>query len=310
MTFLELAKIIIEEERKPLSDNEIWELAQAKGYDSKVGTKGRTPWRSIGAQIYVSIRDDINSPFFKASRKPTRFFLRSLQGESEPTVPPKAKHPEPTILEDNGVVFNENDIHPFLAYFAHHYLKAYTKTIRHFTSTRKEFGEWTHPDMVGCYFPIEEWKPEVIEFSSTIGNVAIKLYSFEIKKELNFTNLRESFFQTVSNSSWAHQGYLVAALISDDEDFLTELRRLSTSFGIGIIKINIKKPSISDILFPAKEKEYLDWDAIDKLAMNGDFREFLKRLRIDISSQEIRKERYDPVITEDDLIRLINKKIN
>jgi len=298
MTFLELAKRILEEEQKPLSENEIWELAQAKGYDALVGTRGQTPWRSIGAQIYISIRDDNNTPFFKATRRPTRFFLRSLHSRHEPEPLPEPEFSKTLPLE----AFTESDLHPFLAYYAFNYLKAYTKTIRHSTSTKKEFGEWTHPDMVGCYFPSEDWKPEVIELSSTIGNVAIKLYSFEIKKELYFTNLRESFFQTVSNSSWAHQGYLAAALISDDEDFLNELRRLSISFGIGIIQINVKKPSDTYILFPAKEKEYLDWDAIDKLAMNGDFKEYLKRLRIDISSKEVRKEKYDKVYPENDLI--------
>jgi hypothetical protein len=304
MTFLELAKKIIEEEQKPLSDIEIWELAQTKGYHALVGSKGKTPWRSIGAQIYVSIRDDKNTPFCKATKRPTRFFLRNLQETQEYKPLPESVAIIPQPLE----AFAESDLHPFLAHYSFHYLKAYTKTIRHSTSHRKEFGEWTHPDMVGCYFPIEDWRPEVIEFSSTIGNVAIKLYSFEIKKELNFANLRESFFQTVSNSSWAHQSYLVAAIISDDEDFLSELRRLSSSFGIGIIKINLERPSSTDILFPAKEKEYLDWDSIDKLAMNGDFREFLKRVKIDISSQEIRKEKYDKVLTEEELILLIAKK--
>ncbi len=31
------------------------------------------------------------------------------------------------------------------------------------------------------------------------------------KKIINRSNLRESFFQALSNSSWAHYGYLVAA---------------------------------------------------------------------------------------------------
>ncbi len=301
MTFLELAKKIINEEQKPLSDYEIWEIAHAKGYDVLVGSKGKTPWRSIAAQIYVSIRDDRNSPFIKAASKPTRFFLQSLHTASGLKVPNSKPEAEPP-LKFTKTDFSEHDLHPFLAYYAYHYLKAYTKTIRHSTSGKKEFGEWTHPDMVGCYFPVEDWKQEVVEFSSTIGSVAIKLFSFEIKKELSFTNLRESFFQTVSNSSWSHQAYLAASIISDDEDFLSELRRLSTSFGIGIIQINIETPSATDILFPAKEKEYLDWDAINKLAMNADFKELLKRLRIDISSQEVRKEKYDKVLTEDDLI--------
>jgi uncharacterized protein len=307
MTFLELAQKVIKEEQKPLSDYEIWEIAQAKGYDVLVGSKGKTPWRSIAAQIYVSIRDDKNSPFIKAASKPTRFFLCNLQTALGMKVANSITDAEPP-LKPTKADFSERDLHPFLAYYSYHFLKAYTKTIRHSTSGKKEFGEWTHPDMVGCYFPVEDWKQEVVEFSSAIGSIAIKLYSFEIKKELNFSNLRESFFQTVSNSSWSHQAYLAASIISDDEDFLSELRRLSTSFGIGIIQININKPSATEIIFPAKEKEYLDWDAVNKLAMNADFKELLKRLRIDISSQEVRKEKYDKVLTEHDLTDFINKE--
>jgi hypothetical protein len=35
--------------------------------------------------------------------------------------------------------------------------------------------------------------------------------------------------------------------------------------------------------------------------MNPDFREFLKRIKTDISSQEIRKEKYDKVIDKEAL---------
>jgi len=179
--------------------------------------------------------------------------------------------------------------------------------IQHSRSDKKEFGEWIHPDMVGCYFPIDDWKPEVVEFSASIGSMAIKLFSFEIKKELAFGNLRESFFQAVSNSSWSHEGYLVAAEISVDEDFHAELRRLSSSFGIGVIKINVEEPDSSEILFPARTSENLDWDTINKLTMNPDFRDFLKRIKIDILSKEIRKEKYNKVCNQDELVKIIKK---
>lgn len=161
--------------------------------------------------------------------------------------------------------------------------------------------------MVGCYFPLDEWKSEVFEFSSAIGNVSVRLSSFEIKRELNFSSLRESFFQTVSNSSWADEGSFVASEISKDEDFLNELKRLSTSFGIGVIRINIEDPDSTEVLFPAKFKEYLDWDAVNKLAMNPDFREFLKRVKNDISSKEIRKDLYDKILSKEELIELVKK---
>ena len=43
LTFLELSKKVLEEEKRPLSAEEIWEIAQAKGYDKEVGSKGKTP---------------------------------------------------------------------------------------------------------------------------------------------------------------------------------------------------------------------------------------------------------------------------
>lgn len=304
-TFLELAKKILEEEKKPLSSEEIWEVGKSKGYDRNVGTQGKTPWMTIGSQIYVNIRDKKDSPFIKIDSRPKRFYLRSLVKPGD----------ELKFIEEQtvGVLplkkfeYLEEDLHPFLAYYIYYYLKAYTKTIHHTKSGKGEYGEWVHPDMVGCYFPLDEWKPEVVDFSSAIGNISIKLFSFEIKRELNFGNVRESFFQTVSNSSWANEGYLVASEISKDEDFHNELKRLSTSFGIGVIQINIDDPDAGEILFPARFKEYLDWDTVNKLTINPDFKEFLKRIKIDISSKEIRKEKYDKILTKEELTKLVKR---
>lgn len=303
-TFLELAEKILEEEKKPMSTEEIWQAAKLKGYDMNVGTEGKTPWRSIGAQIYVNIRDKKDSPFIKVGSRPRRFYLRSLTKEGEDL---EAIAEQVTALPPRKHEYFEKDLHPFLAYYGYYYLSAYLKTIHHSKSEKKEFGEWVHPDMVGCYFPLDEWKSEVFELSSTIGNIAIKLYSFEIKRELTFSKLRESFFQTVSNSSWANEGYLVASEISNDEEFLDELKRLSSSFGIGVIRIDVEDPDSTEILFPAKNKEYLDWDMINKLTINPDFIDFLKRIKTDISSKEIRKEKYDKILEKEELIKLVKK---
>lgn len=303
LTGIELSKKILEEEKRPLSSGEIWEIAKSKGYDKISGVRGKTPWMTIGAQIYVNIRDRKDSPFIKIGSRPKRFYLRSLLKEKENIYDTK----QAPVLPSKKFEYLEVNLHPFLAYYGYYYLKACLKTIRHSKSGKKEYCEWIHPDMVGCYFPIDEWEPEVVEFSSAISNISIKLFSFEIKRELNFSNLRESFFQTVSNSSWANEGYLVASEISNDEDFLNELKRLSVSFGIGVIKINIDDSDSTEILFSAKFKEYLDWDAINKLTINPDFKEFLKRIKIDISSKEIRKEKYDKIWSKEELIKLMKK---
>jgi hypothetical protein len=303
LTFLELAHHILESEKRPISVEAIWETAKQKHLDSALKTKGKTPWQTLAARLYVAARDrQDTTPFVKIGSRPALFFLKELMTEGEQAVLKKAVV---AVAPQKKPDYLERDLHPFLAYYAQLFLKAQTKTIQHNKSDKKEFGEWVHPDMVGCYFPIEDWKPEVVEFSACVGVSAIKLFSFEIKRRLNFSNLRESFFQTVSNSSWAHEGFLVAAEISTDDEFRSELRRLSTSFGVGVIRLDVADPDASEILFPPQTREYLDWDAINKLTMNPDFSAFVKRVKTDLSSREIRREKYDKVFDAEELKRLI-----
>jgi len=66
----------------------------------------------------------------------------------------------------------------------------------------------------------------------------IKIFSFEIKKHLDFGNYKEYFFQAVSNSSWANEGYLAALSVPQDGEFREALQKLSQSFGIGIILLD------------------------------------------------------------------------
>ncbi len=298
MTFLELAEKVLREEKRPLTSNEIWSLAIEKGFDKQLNSEGKTPWATLGAQIYVNAKDNPRTPFAQTDTRPKKFYLKShleLLDLNESTIK------EPTLIKRKRFDFLEKDLHAFLTYYAYYHLHCYTKTINHSQSTKKEFGEWVHPDIVGCYFPIDDWKPEVYELSSSIGNISIKLLSFELKRELSFSNLRESFFQTVSNSSWANESYLVAAFISEEEDFRQELSRLSTSFGIGVIKLNLEDPHSSEIVFSAKYREALDWETINKLTMNNDFKEFLATVKIDITSRKIHKKEYDNVLAIEEL---------
>lgn len=112
-----------------------------------------------------------------------------------------------------------------------------------------------HPDIVGIYYPFNDYSTQVINLFSIVAEEPYKLFSFEMKKEINYSNLREYYFQAVSNSSWANEGYLVTLKIKDnDEDIYEELRRLNNAFGIGIIKLNPVNISQSEILFLAMKK--------------------------------------------------------
>lgn len=305
LTFKQLAQKVLQEEQKPLSPDELWAVALKKDYAKDVSSRGKTPWRTIGAQLYVDVRDNPSSIFANTDTRPKRFYLRSILTPKQANALDDAKETEIAGLQK--LEYLERQLHPFLVYFGFHYLKAYVKTIRHGLSSKKEFGEWVHPDVVGCYYPFSDWKGEVVELSGLMGNKALKFFSFEIKRELNLGNLRESFFQAVSNSSWANEGYLVAAEVSNGEDFRDELERLSSAFGIGVIRIDIQDPDSWEIIFPARPRELVDWETVNKLAFNPDFRDFLKRVKIDLTSREIRQELYDHVLNREELIKSITK---
>lgn len=299
LTFIDLAQKVLAEEQQAMTPKEIWEAAQRKGYDQQIGTKGKTPWSSIGARLYVDVRDNPNSAFLALDTRPKRFQLK----ETEICIDVRPVE----IVEPRKQRYLEKDLHPFLVYYGHNYLKAHVKTIQASRSGKKEFGEWVHPDAVGCYFSFQDWKDEVVRVSSLFGYSGIRLFSFELKRDLNLSNLREAFFQAVSNSSWANEGYLVAAEIETDDDFRTELKRLSAAFGIGVIQLDIADPDSTHILLPAKSKDDVDWETVNKLTFNPDFCAFLKRVKNDISTREVRKEEYDEVKTREDLLAVYEK---
>jgi len=321
LTFEQLILKVLEETKKAISADEIWEIALQKGYDKELGSRGKTPVATLSALIYRDINENKEeSPFVKASYRPTLFYLREYdniidkstfrenpkfkEGKEDEESPIKSLK---SNIEKSG--YNEKDLHSHLVYYASLYLNCYCKTINHSTSAKKEFGEWQHPDIVGCKFPTEEWKnPEVFKLSASVGNISLQVFSFELKKKLSFENLREAFFQAVSNSSWSNEGYLVAPEIIENPEFLNELKRLSSSFGIGVIKLDLKEPDSSYVLFPSRVRETLDWETINKLFnMNSDFQEFIKRVNKDFERKEIIFERYDKILSKEELLKIISK---
>ena len=121
----------------------------------------------------------------------------------------------------------------------------------------------------------------------------------EMKKSLTKANYREAYFQAVSNSSWAHEGYLVAAEILQDDEFLAELERLASSFGIGIIHLDPTDIDSSSILYPARGRDALDWETINKLCeQNTDFEKFLQDVKIDFESKRIHRSEFDEVVKD------------
>lgn len=171
--------------------------------------------------------------------------------------------------------FDERSLHKLFC----NYLRTrgiYAKTIYHEKSSTKgdNAQKWIHPDIVGAQF--EDFKNDatLALLKATEPKESIHIYSYELKRRIESDyQLKQYYFQALSNSSWANYGYLVAFEINEDLD--EEMARLNNAFGIGII---LMQANDSKILFPAREKA-LDYNTIEKLNnLNPDFCEFIKKL--------------------------------
>lgn len=313
-TFWDVIAKTIEKVGTPLSAKEIWDKANELGTLGDFTTSGKTPWATIAAYCYTDINNNgENSTIIQTSERPAQFFLRRLENKIDLQKIQKLKNTEIAKKEKiESKKFNERDLHTLLvAYaFGDSHFKANVKTVFHENSLKATKGqnEWLHPDLVGVYFPFRDYKAETLEIQSHLSITSIKLFSFELKISLNFGNLRQSYFQAVSNSSWANEGYLVTLNIDDDPTFKDEVRRLNNAFGIGIIKLNSENIFESEILFPSRINQEIDWDTVNRLTNeNSDFSDFLKLITEDCKLGKV-KSQYDKVLKIEELTKYIKEK--
>ena len=195
-TFLDFAQEILKSASKPMTFQEIWESGKVGGLDSKLSVTGKTPWQTLGARLFVDIRDNPDSIFIKVGRNPARFFLASRKNEVNPDDINYGSRTTKTAegKKESDFSFHERKLHPVLAYFAYTNTsfnrgkQVYTKTIFHEKSKHNSLSEWVHPDMVGFYSPIDDWNGKLLEFNKATDKTAIRLYSFELKKEIDRSN--------------------------------------------------------------------------------------------------------------------------
>ncbi len=198
--------------------------------------------------------------------------IESLLGGA---VPVPDKNQKPVEHTDSSKGFDERSLHKVFCSFLRT-RNIYAKTIFHEKSSSKgdNAQKWVHPDIVGVQF--EEYKNDstLSLLKATEPKESIHIYSYELKRKIESDyQLKQYYFQALSNSSWANYGYLVAFEINEDLD--EEMARLNNAFGIGIIQMQVDG---TKILYPAKEKA-LDYNTIEKLNnLNKDFCEFIGKL--------------------------------
>ncbi|PUD61696.1 hypothetical protein C2R47_06745 [Helicobacter pylori] len=321
MTYIELGKKVLEQVGKPLSVKEIFEKACEMGLDKECNG-GKILSHSLGSQLGEHDIPNDKKQFYVANKKGGAFFywLKSREREFPPQETSNAKEEEDDEQSEcSGTAkkqknsFHERVLHPLLVKFLDEdpNFKLLCKTIRHEECKKGEAGEyrWNYPDIVGVYFPYNKYQKETLDFLHHTGQNSYKLFSFELKKELGFSNLKESYFQAVSNSTWANEGYLVVFIL--DDEILNELRRLNQSFGIGVIKLE-SEISNSEILLPAKERE-IDMQTLNMLIDDSpeDFKPFIKDINKQIKAgfdTHVKVAGLDPVLDDEAMQKYIEDK--
>jgi hypothetical protein len=217
----------------------------------------------------------------------------------------KSDSAEVAAVEDVGVTpssglpetkLGEYGLYPLLSTYLWAEFGVYSKRIDEKRSSNKRGpngNRWLYPDLVGMEDLGADWHMEVKDCVNQYSDKRTKLWSFEVKLLLNRSNVRECFFQAVSNSSWSNFGYLVAAEI-EGKDTLKELRMLFAAHGIGLIKLDAENPSESQVLIPAKERDAINWDTANRLTTeNRDFLEYVKLVRQFYQTGEVRLADWD-----------------
>ncbi|GAA9387185.1 COG2958 family protein [Helicobacter pylori] len=301
---IQIIQSVLEAIKEPIKVTEIYDKAKElfeKGeIENMFDYGGETPDQTASSYIYTALNKGEELPFCKVQEKPV---LIALKGAAKELVLNAEKPSAPSVK-----IAHERDLHPFLTYMAFYNenLKCYTKTIFHEESSKSPKGmdRWLYPDMVGVRFLHAELSNEnLIAFSKKFDTLPVKLVSFELKKEISVNNCRECYFQAISNSSWANEGYLVGRHIDTHNPQLMDLlKRLHGSFGIGVIDLRTDEDK-SAILLNAKYKEKIDYTvALELSNKNEKFSTFLKSVvDYDPNHQHRYKDEFDEIKKKEEL---------
>ena len=281
MTVKEAIIKVLSEQKASLTYKEVTDKIFDRGYID--WSNAKTPADTVAAQLGSFIRKNDTRVKRIKGKRGFEYYLTKYEDDLnlENIV---NETPTPNKMNQANR-YQERALHKLLS----SYLKnqnVFSKTIFHEKSanSKDNHQKWVHPDMIGIKFLNLKNKSSQALMKVINKADVFELVSYELKREIKSDyELKKTYFQTVSNSSWANFGYLVAFEISSN--LKEEMERLNQSFGIGIIHLKAN-PYESKVLFPAKYKE-LDFQTIDKLCeINRDFEKFIQHTESLLSATE------------------------
>jgi hypothetical protein len=283
MTIPEAILRVLDEKKEPTTPADIYNIIVSKKY-YVFPAETINPVNTVNAQAGNLVRHG-DTRIKRIKKEVLGYFYYLTKYEQEINFDDFSRNDNPSTHSKTGSKFIERDLHKLLST----YLKSIninSKTIFH-EKTKKddEHQKWTHPDMIGVQLTDLQSTSSRNLWKTINKKKIFKLFSYELKRSIvNDYELKQAYFQAVSNSSWANSGYLVSFEIDHNLD--DEIERLYESFGIGVIELN-SNPFQSKVWHPAKYKEELDIKTIDKLCKNNpDFNIFIERMEKLLNADE------------------------
>ena len=77
--FLKLAEEILNNTKIPMSINEMWNYAEKNNMTEELNSSGKTPWKTLGARVYVDIKNNKKTKIKQISKRPAKFGLKEFE---------------------------------------------------------------------------------------------------------------------------------------------------------------------------------------------------------------------------------------
>ncbi|QLB13279.1 hypothetical protein EV697_1029 [Bisgaardia hudsonensis] len=279
-TAKDLAKLFIQRYPKEIADKQ-------KNYESEEKLISQLT-AEIGGKRTERVKQKCHNIITRDKPRPRLYCWQSKPTQliSQMTTSPQ------NLKEDQELVsetLSEQDLYPLLMEFLKEEFKLFCRRIDEKTSKNSHGSggnHWLHPDVVALEALDKEWQEEVSDCVRNSGSSTVRLWSFEVKKQLTRANVRSYFFQTVSNSSWANLGYLVITGL--DNNVESELQMLCGLHGIGVLLLNTESLFDSQILIPAKLRSEIDWLSVNRIVEeNNDFKKYIEQVGIYLQTRKL-----------------------
>ncbi len=117
---------------------------------------------------------------------------------------------------------------------------------------------WKFPELVLVDWetggaPDEEMSLDgsMLDLKQRLGIPPFRLHAARLRIQPSLQIYREDFFQTLAASMWAQGGELIYAAPIEDEALADSLRRLSATYGVGVVSFGLTPEALDELPRPA-----------------------------------------------------------